>query len=231
MKPGHAAPESSSTRLCRGTRGAKQRHYCSVPLHNAAQTHQLGLRRGTAWHRIDIPLHHNFSCDCNVPAGDVSLGFWNCTFEGPLRNTTWEEIHWFHWLRPPAPLENLIHILFGLLSPSLQKKTQINQTPLKPMRKDTWMEARDGHKNRQSLDTAPKQCSWWDMKSQKRNDSLWLLSQGSVVPSRTGGFSCPSNSTRHVYDCSASINSVSPGSLDLGSLWYTAWSYPATKCL
>lgn len=173
MKPGHATPEPYSPRLCRGTRGAKQRHYCSVPLHNAAQTHQLfqsqlGLRRGTAWHRIDMSLHYSFSCDCSVPAGDVSLGFWIYTFEGLTQNTNREELHWFHELRPPAPLENLAHILFGLLSPSLQKKPNPNQTQSqKPMMKDTWIEARDGPKNRQSLDTAPKQFTWWDTKRQE----------------------------------------------------------------
>ena len=177
MKPGHTTPESSSPRFCRGTRGVKQWHYCSVRLHNAAQTHQLfqsqlGLRHGTAWHRVDMSVHHIFSCDCNIPAGTFhwisGITHFGDQFKTQPEKRSFDLMDWDHlqlWR---------IWSVFYLAYYHLHYKKK-PWTPPKPLGKDIQMEAKDGQKSSQSLDTTPKQWSRQDVKSQKRNDSLRLL--------------------------------------------------------
>lgn len=92
-----------------------------------------------------------------------------------------EEFHWFHKPQLLAPLENLAHILFGQQSPSLQKPP--NTKP-----KNSWGETFGWIKA-------------WTLKKTighedpRRYDSLLFCLTGKkwncVVPSKTGGFSCP----------------------------------------
>lgn len=80
-------------------------------------------------------------------------------FKSPLQT-----ILWFY---------NLAHILFWLLYLHYKKKKQ-NKAKNPHQDKDSGMEVRHGHKNGQRLDIVPKLCARWDIKSQRRNDSLWL---------------------------------------------------------
>lgn len=162
MKPG-CATQSYSPSICRVTKGVKQWHYYSVPLHNAAQTHQLfqsqlELWHGTAWHCIDMSLHHSFSCDCNVPAGFLELHIWGASSKHILRRAPLVS-----QTEGTSTSRGLGHI-YSVYHPHCEKLPNPNA---KAMKKTLGMEERGGHKIRQSLDTAPNHCSLWSTKSQE----------------------------------------------------------------